>query len=225
VRWPPFLEQPIERTSIRQAGVIAVTAAALAMTADLILQYTSNRQHLMSRESLYLLDVSPRRLLVGLGVVAILIEIIGFWPVYRALRPADRRYALPFFLVNAFGAMLGAAFHGTFVFVGLTLQLLSKLIGPASQGVADLLASFNAARVGLAIPAIAAIVIGSLQYAFTVAFRRTLYPRWMAVWNPLTFLVLTTLVTLAAPASGLVLAPTALNLSHLLFFSASTAVF
>jgi len=212
------------RTAIRLAGLISILAALSGVAGDLALQYTSNTEHLMSRQSLYLLDVSPGRLLLGhyLGVVAILIEIAGFWSVYRALQPAGERYALPFFLVNAFGAMLGAAFHATFVFVGLTLQAQSRVTGTAYSEFAELLASFNSARVGLAIPALAAIVFGSLLYAFTVGFKPTLYPRWMAFCNPLIFLLLIVALTLTVPPSARLLAPTAINLSHLLFFICST---
>ena len=213
-----------DRTALRLAGLISILAALLGAAGDLALQYTSNTDHLMSRQSLYLLDVPPGRLLLGhyLGVVAILFEIAGFWSAYRALRPAGERYALPFFLLNAFGAMLGAAFHGTFVFVGLTLQAQARVAGTASAEFAELLESFNTARVGLAIPALAAIVFCSLLFAFTVGFKPTLYPRWMALCNPLVFLLLTVGLTLAVPQSALVLAPTAINVSHLLFFVCST---
>ena len=215
-----------DRTAIRLTGLISILAALLGTAGDLFLQYTSNSEHLMSRRALYLLDVPPARLLLGhyLGVVGILFEIVGFWAISRALKPAGERYALPFFLVNAFGAMLGATFHATFVFVGLTLQAQSRVTGAASAEFTDLLASFNTARVGLAIPALAAIVIGSFLYVLTVGFKPTHYPRWMAFCNPLVFLLIVVGLTLVVPVSAPFLAPTAINVSHLLFFLCSTMV-
>jgi len=213
-----------DRTAMRLTGLISILAALAGTVGDLALEYTSNAAHLMSRQSLYLLDVPPGRLLLGhyLGVVGILLEIAGFWSVYRALQPAGERYALPFFLVNALGAMLGAAFHSTFVFVGLTLQAQTRVTGAAYSEFAELLANFNTARIGLAIPALFAIMICSLLFAFTVGFKPTLYPRWMAFCNPLVFLLLIVSLTLTVPRSALVLAPTAINVSHLLFFICST---
>lgn len=213
-----------DRTAMRLAGLVSILAALAGTAGDLALEYTPNAAHLMSRQSLYLLDVPPGRLLLGhyLGVVAILLEIAGFWAVYRALQPAGERYALPFFLVNALGAMLGAAFHATFVFVGLTLQAQARVTGPAYSEFAELLASFSAARIGLAVPALFAIMMCSLLYAFTVGFKPTLYPRWMAFCNPLIFLLLIVALTLTVPRSALVLAPTAINVSHLLFFTCAT---
>lgn len=212
--------------SMRWAGIISILAALLAILADLALQYTSNTEHLMSKQALYLLDVPPNRLLVGhyLGVIAILLETFGFWQIYRALQPAGEGHALPFFLVGAFGAMLGAAFHATFIFVGLTLQAQSGTNGESYQAFAKLLDSFAAARLGLAVPAILGIVLSSIWYAFVVGFKPSAYPRWMALCNPLTFVVLIVVITKMIPLSALVLAPTALNVSHFLFFVFSTSM-
>lgn len=216
---------PLPSMSVRRAGIVAILAATLGVVADLVLQYTPNAAHLFSDQSLYLLDVSPSRLFIGhyLGVVAILAETIGFWQVYRALQPAGQRLALPFFLISSFGAMLGAAFHSTFVFVGLTLQAQSAAAAAAGQAFGPLLASFESARVGLAIPALLGILISSLWYAFVVAFRASDYPRWMALCNPLVFLLVITVLEFGIRPLALVLAPAALNLSHLLFFICSTA--
>ena len=216
---------PSISTPIRWAGIIAIIASVLGVIADLALQYTSNTAHLLSNQSLYLLDVPPSRLLIGhyLGIVAILIEIVGFWQIYRALQPAGQRFALPFFLISAFGAMLGAAYHATFIFVGLTLQAQSGQVEAVRQTFTALLASFNSARIGLAVPALLGIVISSLWYAFIVRFKPSHYPRWMAFCNPLIFLLLIVVLATAVRPLALVLAPTALNLSHLLFFISSTA--
>lgn len=212
-------------TTIRWAGAIAIFAALLGVIADLALQYTSNSAHLLSDQSLYLLDVPPSRLLLGhyLGVVAILVETVGFWQIYRGLQPAGERFALPFFLISSFGAMLGAAYHATFIFVGLTLQAQSTAVETAHQAFTALLASFDAARIGLAIPALLGIVVSSLWYAFIVGFRSSNYPRWMALCNPLAFLLLIVILAIIIRPLALVLAPTALNLSHLAFFVCSTA--
>lgn len=69
---------PLPSTAIRWAGIIAIFAALQGVIADLALQYTSNTAHLLSDQSLYLLDVPPSRLLLGhyLGVVAILVGLL-----------------------------------------------------------------------------------------------------------------------------------------------------
>src|SRR5437763_1770549 len=78
----------MDRSSeLRRAGIVAIVAAAAAVYADLMLQYTPNAAHLGSRDYLYLLDVPARRLLIGhfAGVVAVLLEIAGFWQIAQGL--------------------------------------------------------------------------------------------------------------------------------------------
>lgn len=208
----------------RLAGIIAILAAIAGIAADLILQYTPNSAHLLS-ESLIALDVSPARLLVGhyLGIAAILLETAGIWQVYGGLRPAGQRVALPFLLVYAAGIAVGAAFHGTFVFVALAAQAQQGTTGAAYQSFSDLIAAYSAPRIGLLAVAVLTIVIGSLWYSFAVGFRQTAYPGWMAWLTPLTFVIVLGLLGRAIPPLGLVIAPTALNLSHLAFFVVTTA--
>jgi hypothetical protein len=67
-------------------------------------------------------------------------------------------------------------------------------------------------------------VIGSFLYVLTVGFKPTHYPRWMAFCNPLVFLLIVVGLTLVVPVSAPFLAPTAINVSHLLFFLCSTMV-
>ena len=77
-------------------------------------------------------------------------------------------------------------------------------------------------RHGLLTVAAFGIVAGSLWFVVAVAFRHTSYPRWMAAFTPLTFVVLFGLAARLVPPLALVIAPAALNLSHLAFFAIST---
>lgn len=120
--------------------------------------------------------------------------------------------------------MLGASFHATFIFVGLTLQAQSAESGATSQAFTPLLASFDSARIGLALLALLGILISSLWYVFIVGFKASHYPRWMALCNPLVFVLGIAILMRGVPPLALVLAPTALNLSHLVFFICSTAM-
>ena len=211
--------------SLRLAGITAILAAAAGTVADLVLQYSPNPAHLFS-ESLLALDVSPARLLVGhyLGIAAILIEITGFWQVSRALKPAGERVAPPHFLVNALGAAVGAIFHATFIFVALTVHAQQETTGAAYQSFADLLAAFNAPRIGLVTVAALAILVGSIWYGTAVGFKHTAYSHWMAGCTPLTIIILLGIVARVFPPVALVITPVALNLSHLAFFAFSTVI-
>lgn len=118
--------------------------------------------------------------------------------------------------------MLGAAFHGTFVFVGLTLQA-QRAVPASHEAFAELLRSFSAAQTGLAIPAILGILLSSVWFGVVVSRKPTAYPRWTAMCNPLVFAILSIAVARAVPSMAFILAPITLNFSHVLFFICTTA--
>ena len=66
-----------------------------------------------------------------------------------------------------------------------------------------------------------AILISSLTLALTMAFKRTLLPRWMALINPIFLVIASFLLYLALPVIGRHVMPIAMNAAHIIFFSFS----
>jgi hypothetical protein len=65
------------------------------------------------------------------------------------------------------------------------------------------------------------ILVISAVLVFTILRRPTLYPRWMAWFNPFGLLVVVFLLFLYVPAVGNYLMPTAMNVAHAVMFGAS----
>jgi len=51
---------------------------------------------------------------------------------------------------------------------------------------------------------------------------KTLYPRWMAIFNPIVLLLLSFILFAIAPEIGKYTLPIALNMGYFIFFSLST---
>jgi hypothetical protein len=216
---------PNERRASRLAGLVGIAGALAAVLADLALQYTPEASHLASRDYLYLLDVPPGRLLFGhfLGVFGILLEIAGFWQVSQGLRPADGVPVRAFFLLSAFTFTVGAAFHALFAPLGLALHQLRES-GAAPALLSAVAHVVRPAHQGLGAVTLAGIAALSLLFSWTVAVRRTLYPRWMALASPLVLAILFFVLTRFSLALRLVLVPCGLNLANLVLFGLSTGL-
>lgn len=67
------------------------------------------------------------------------------------------------------------------------------------------------------------VLVLAISVCFVWAILRggTLYPKWMALFNPITLLLLVFFLFFCVPAVGKYLAPTAMNVAHLMLFSAS----
>ncbi|HEV7506020.1 MAG TPA: DUF6796 family protein [Thermoanaerobaculia bacterium] len=208
---------------MRWVGIVAIVAAAVAVYADLMLQYTPQAAHLGSRDYLYLLDVSARRLLIGhfVGVVAVLLEIAGFWQIAQGLLPAGAGKSRAFFLLGAFTFGVGAAFHAMFASIGLALQALRDA-GGSTALLGEVAAAVRPAHEGLGVVTVLGIAALSIFFSAVVGLKKTMYPRWLAWFNPLAVALVLTVAGRLSIQLRLVLLPCSLNLANLLLFALST---
>src|SRR5689334_17393325 len=202
-------------------GIIGCLAALAAVVADLTLQYTTNPAHLGALDYSYFLEVSQTRLQIGfyVGVIAVLLEIAGLWYVTQGLTPAGKRFWLPFFLFSAFITALGAVFHAHTAFLGLVVKAQSQAPDDTGRVFATLIAelvSYRAALIGILF---VGLVLFSLWYAFVVAFKKTAYPRYAALFNPLLLIICFAVLGFVIPPLRFVLLPAGINLANLLFFA------
>ena len=69
---------------------------------------------------------------------------------------------------------------------------------------------------------LAGIAVLSILFSFLVGFRRTRYPRWLALLSPLPIAIFLLFLTRLSPALRLVLLPCGLNLANLVLFGLTT---
>lgn len=210
-----------ERSRLRWAGVVALAAAALVFTADVVMLGLPVSGAEAASPDLGTLSALPEwRLRVG-GYGAFLIPafIVGVWQLYEGVRPAGARWSVPPFLLlsNFFAA--GAVYH----------YLLAFAVAAAkAQGGDGARTVWEAARGYLLVPfgvCVFSLTAGSLWFAAAVLFRRTHFPRRMALLSPALPIGAAIAVTwsLPAPAGGY-LFPAAIHLATPVIFGTSTAL-
>jgi hypothetical protein len=194
------------------------------MVADNILQYSPSGGY--GTEDLHLLTIPPWRLFLGhyLGIFIAPFELFGYWQVAQALRPAGKWLVLPVFLISGYTLVAGLPFHATVAFEALAMQARQAHPDTADAVLTPLLANFRALQYGLQLFLIIGLAVGAIWFGVAVGFRPTLYPRWMALFNPL-FLALAILVVYRAlPVVGNLLLPALPNVTFFVFFTISTVL-
>jgi hypothetical protein len=203
--------------------VAALAAAALVFAADVVMLGRPVSGAEAAAADIRELSALPEwRLRVG-GYGAFLIPafIVGVWQLYEGVRPAGARWAVPPFLLlsNFFAA--GAVYHYLLAFAAASAK---------AQGAGDqaLRAGWEGARGYLLVPfgvCVFSLTAGSLWFAAAVLFRRTHFPRWMALLSPALPVGAAVAVTwsLPAPAGGY-LFPGAVHLATPVIFGTSTAL-
>jgi hypothetical protein len=193
--------------------------AALALVADLLLQYTPNQAHLHDLPAV-MADVPVWRLYAGtlLGVWVLAPAGVGVWHVSTGLTRSPR-LARAFLVTGLLAYAWGAVFHASALFVGL-LAHAAELGSPVSHP-EGLQGAFRNGQVGLLAGSALMLAVASACYAWAVASGRSAYPRWAVLLTPL--LLYAVLGVLGfVPVVDLLLAPIAFSGMSLVLFAGST---
>ena len=172
-----------------------------------------------------MLALSETRLFAGSLSVLYLapLYLAGVWHVYLALRPAGRRTALPPFLLLFWLYTMSPLVHGMFYGLGESLFALNEVVVEAQPRIAELYRRQTVALIVVYAPVLLAALVGWGWVSVAIARGRTLYPRWMAVLNPIAFLFLFLYLGSSIPGSlGLGVRAASTNLGGVIFFSVST---
>lgn len=169
-------------------------------------------------------DFPQWRIIIGafLGIIAIPFQIAGLTTIYYGLKPAGRTKALLTVLTLAHTLMMAVAFHTSYAFIASGWNLYYEL------GVGDIIAEKMINRFGyywmiiIIIMAVELILI-SVYYVSLILRGKTLYPKWMALFNPpCVLLYIYPLLLIAPKPIGGFIAPAFLNLATLIFLILST---
>ncbi len=210
------LPYPAPASTRRLLGVYAIVAALLATCGDLLLLWVTNA----ARPDLALAAPPRGALIIGtyLGVLAIPLFGVGYWHAAAGLAPGSPRAARLVFFLGAYGGAVGGVVHGL---TGLIIHVERH----AGTPVADpftVLTPYRPYLLPLWGLLAVFLIAGSALYTAVIVRRPTVYPRWMALLNPV--LIIVALSALGSISHGLrpFLIPAAPNVAHLIFFVAVT---
>jgi uncharacterized protein DUF6796 len=212
------------RRTLLLVSALATLAGLAAIVADLALEYTSQQSALFSPTYQYLSDISEWRLLLGhfLGIAAITLEISGFWVVSQLARASGVRSARAMLLIVAAGTVVGIVFHGSVALTALLVQAQQAAPADAAPLLAATVAQVSAFTSPLIVVGLVSLAAWSVWYAVIVARGWTPLARGLALCNPLVIALICRIASVLVPPLGLILAPTALNVSTTATFLAVT---
>ena len=226
----------LRRNEMRLAGVLGVVGMAAGVVADLASGYSlegtaeiTTAFSVLSIENLSPLLASkpPTQVVLGhyVAILGIPLGLFGLWQVYRAIQPAGWVLSRGVWFLGVFGFVAGTVFHSTFAFVAFGVQAAAAVPPEREPAMETMLARFELAFEPLALLLLAVMGVAFLLIFVAIAFRRTHYPRWFALVNPLLVQAVTGVAALVAPVElRIFLIVTAYNLSVLAFFAVSTVL-
>ncbi|MBZ0112060.1 MAG: hypothetical protein K8J08_06345 [Thermoanaerobaculia bacterium] len=208
------------RKYLHLTGVIGVLASLVVGAGEFLVHFAGNAIHSPVAYSFFH-SVPAARLPMGhfLLVAGLPLYVIGYMHLFLALAPGSRRLASAVFVIGIYSFMIGGIWVGSRAFLGSLIQLLDGQIETTLMQ--QILASYEQLIESLVQVLRVLVLANSTLIVYTILRTRTLYPRWMAFFNPIFLLVLVFLSYFLLPTIGDFLVPTAMNVAHLVMFSIS----
>ena len=191
---------------LRAAGLAAVAGGIANAYADYLLQ--GGLGHRPGLNTYANLADFPFDLVFDgslIGNAAIPLWLLGFWPVYVALRPAGRAWALPPVLILAYAFSLFPGYHGAYALYASAFQAQAAAPEPVAEVVATMAAQHHAYHDALLDVIGATAPLGFLWLVALILSGRTVYPRWMVLISPVVAPLTQPLIEmLPAPIGGFI---------------------
>jgi hypothetical protein len=208
-------------------GVTGITGTLLTIISDFILlgrPVSTLSFFKLGTESMA--GLAAWRITIGtfMGIIVLPLQIAGLTAVYFGMRPGGKRISFVVSAIYAHALIMGVAFHTSYAFIASGWKLYYEV------GFKDLLAAEMMERFDYFWNIIIAIMLIELLFSSICFFvmvlkRKTLFPRWMGILNPLCIFVLMfpLIIWLPSPIGGYI-GPAYLNLCTMLFLTLSTVI-
>lgn len=201
-------------------SLLGMAAVLITILSDFILIGKPNSAFSflkLQTESMW--GISTFRLGLGtfVGVVVLPFQLLGLVPVYYALKPAGKLLPRAAVIVNAHTLLMGVAFHISYAYIGSGWNLHHQ--ENAKDLTLGLMNQYERYWMILAGIMLAELIFCSVAFSIPVIKGKTLFPRWMAFFNPIGVMIMMFPIVFILPYPiGGYIAPAYLNISTLVFF-------
>ena len=139
--------------------------------------------------------------------------------MYQALKPGSENLAKAVLTLGIFAFVIGGIWVGSRAHLGVMVQALNEANVPELHD--RLIASYELHMENLVQILRVVILLTSVCFVWAILKGGTLYPKWMAFFNPILLLIIVFALFFFVRPIGQYLAPTAMNVAHFGLFTAS----
>jgi len=210
-------------------GLVGTIGVLLTIVSDLILLGRPNSAYLffklgMGTESMA--HIAQWRIMIGafMGAIVLPFQIAGLASMYHGLKPSGKILPLIVVITNAHALIMGVAFHISYTYIGSGWKLYYEM-GPENKIASGIVKQFDFNWKLIVIIMLTEILFSSVVYVTLILRGKTLYPKWMAILNPLCVLLFLFPIVfiLPTPVGGFI-APIYMNISTMICFVFSTII-
>lgn len=204
-----------QKKTLLLTGLVGLAASLLVGVGEFLLHYDPQARY--GDGFAFFEGVSRDRATLGhfFGVLGAPLYVVGAYHIYLMLRPANEFAARIAGLTMAYGCIIGAVWIGS---RSMAVELVAAGSIPEQLRLYELRYENLLTVVRIAILGLSAIFI------WLCLTGNSLYPRAMAILNPISMIILAFIIFLTVPAVGKYVMPIALNVAFCVMFSVSLIV-
>lgn len=204
-----------QKRIILLTGFVGLIAATLVGIGEFLLHFDPLARY--ADGFAFFAAVSRERATLGhfIGLLSAPLYVVGAYHLYLMLRPAHEIAARIAGFAMAYGCAVGAVWIGS---RSMAVELV------ANGSVAEQLALYTLRYESLLTVLRAVILIVSGIMVWLCLTGRSLYPRKMAVLNPIFLIIVAFIIFFAVPAVGKYIMPIALNVAYFIIFAVSLVI-
>jgi hypothetical protein len=201
-------------SNLTMTGIIGLVAAVLVGTGEFLLHFDALGRFAEGGAYEFMLGISAERTTIGhfLGVLGAPLYIIGFWHIMKMLEPANPLASRIAFAIMSYGIIVGT------VWIGSRAGISAIVNSTALTDPMPFISLYELRYENLLQATRFAALIFSGIFIWLVLSRRSHYPRWMALFNPIVLILASFTIWMVAPAVGVYLMPIALNVAFAVLF-------
>ncbi len=159
-----------------------------------------------------------------IGVFMLPFQIAGLISLYYGLKSSGKLLPALVILADVHALIMGVAFHASYAFIASGWKLFHS-VGSDRLNLSGIMQKFDFYWKLIIIIMLAELLFSSTIFVLLVMSGKTMYPKWMALLNPLCVILAMFLIIppIPAPVGGFI-GPTTLNMATMIFFVISTIV-
>jgi hypothetical protein len=173
-----------KRFLLRLAGILAILGGFINGISDYLLQ-----GGLIGRAAVNTYEHLPNAPfdLVFLGSIignaALPFWLLGFWPLYHALKPAGPWLSIPPVFILGYFYALCPGYHGSYALYAAGFQAHQQM--SQSEVMITLIEQLHAYHEVILIPIGITCIIGSIWLIIAILSKRTYFPLWVVLFTPI----------------------------------------
>jgi hypothetical protein len=199
----------VDKRRLLLFGCLGIAGSLLSVLADISLTYFP--EGIAGFEGIFTISIdkvytvlentSHTRLLLSnyLATIGIPLGVFGLWHIFCLIQPAGKFISRALFVTGVAGYVAGTVFHASLSYVATVYRIKREVGTEVEEVLTEIISLFQDFSQPLAYLFFGAIWVVSILFAVAVLSRKTVYPRWLVIVNPVTIELVFALLAAVAP--------------------------